>query len=265
MDIDDDFDLNEEELLRQLLDVEEDYFQSELREACEDGVKGPRDGLLGGCGTGAIPIPIDHAPMSEHGQLFNLTSTSSGSASGGSAAGMSYSSSAPSNFPLLARPRLLSPLPLPPGSHHALPSTPPSHPSPSTSSGSKTTTSTPTITRGAGGFRQRSNTGGSLGGRRKSPAESKEDRLEKSRQSARECRQRKKLRYEYLQDLVNKREKAVFKLREEMNLYLEWARSIQETGQIPEGLLNLYQEQKIKKEDQMQSSDNVNGGQPMDM
>jgi hypothetical protein len=50
-----------------------------------------------------------------------------------------------------------------------------------------------------------------------------------------------------------------------MSLYLEWARSIQETGQIPEGLLKMYQEKKIKKEDQMQSSDSLSGGQPMDM
>lgn len=40
--------------------------------------------------------------------------------------------------------------------------------------------------------------------------------LERSRQSARECRARKKLRYQYLEELVADREKAVFSLRHEL-------------------------------------------------
>lgn len=41
-------------------------------------------------------------------------------------------------------------------------------------------------------------------------------KLERSRQSARECRARKKLRYQYLEELVSRREKTVFSLREEL-------------------------------------------------
>ncbi|CAL4066189.1 unnamed protein product [Meganyctiphanes norvegica] len=48
---------------------------------------------------------------------------------------------------------------------------------------------------------------------RKPGRKSKSDmkaKLERSRQSARECRARKKLRYQYLEELVANREKAVF-------------------------------------------------------
>lgn len=41
-------------------------------------------------------------------------------------------------------------------------------------------------------------------------------KLERSRQSARECRARKKLRYQYLEELVADREKAVLSLRVEI-------------------------------------------------
>lgn len=41
-------------------------------------------------------------------------------------------------------------------------------------------------------------------------------RLEKSRESARQCRQRKKLRYEYLEELVTDREKAIVQLQQEL-------------------------------------------------
>lgn len=42
------------------------------------------------------------------------------------------------------------------------------------------------------------------------------NRTERSRQSARECRARKKLRYQYLEELVADREKAVLSLRAEL-------------------------------------------------
>ncbi|CAF1085348.1 unnamed protein product [Adineta steineri] len=41
-------------------------------------------------------------------------------------------------------------------------------------------------------------------------------RLEKSRESARQCRHRKKLRYEYLEELVSDREKAIVQLQQEL-------------------------------------------------
>jgi len=62
-------------------------------------------------------------------------------------------------------------------------------------------------------------------------------KLEKSRQSARECRARKKLRYQYLDDMIAEREKANIYLREELEKYVSWCQQL-DGNQIPDGLQN---------------------------
>ena len=43
-------------------------------------------------------------------------------------------------------------------------------------------------------------------------------KLERSRQSARECRARKKLRYQYVEELVSSRDKSIQVLRDELEM-----------------------------------------------
>ena len=61
------------------------------------------------------------------------------------------------------------------------------------------------------------------------------NKLEKSRQSARECRARKKLRYQYLDDMIAEREKANDVLRDEMVKYVGWCQMLDQ-NKVPEGL-----------------------------
>ncbi|XP_017042932.1 REPTOR-binding partner isoform X1 [Drosophila ficusphila] len=73
-------------------------------------------------------------------------------------------------------------------------------------------------------------------------------KLERSRQSARECRARKKLRYQYLEELVADREKAVVALRTELERLIQWNRQLSENN-TPSNNDQLLQEIGILKQE----------------
>lgn len=102
-----------------------------------------------------------------------------------------------------------------------------------------------------GGRRGRRSSGSSVGsssaaaGGRSSGGGKRGDmraKLERSRQSARECRARKKLRYQYLEELVADREKAVLVLRNEVEVYRQYFQQMDQ-GNIPEAVLQILAEE----------------------
>jgi hypothetical protein len=63
-------------------------------------------------------------------------------------------------------------------------------------------------------------------------------KLERSRQSARECRARKKLRYQYLEELVSKREESIQVLKKEVDSIQDIFLKVDQ-GLLPRDALNL--------------------------
>ncbi|XP_033223465.1 REPTOR-binding partner isoform X2 [Belonocnema kinseyi] len=94
---------------------------------------------------------------------------------------------------------------------------------------------------GSRGDRKEGGKRGRKPGRKASDKTDMKAKLERSRQSARECRARKKLRYQYLEELVADREKAVIALRKELDMYRSWGSEL-DAGRVPDGIQAMLEE-----------------------
>jgi len=76
-----------------------------------------------------------------------------------------------------------------------------------------------------------------------SKSASQRAKLEGSRRSARECRARRKLRYQYLEEMVTNRERAIQSLRHELELYKKFCTELDD-GRIPKALMSALMSEK---------------------
>ncbi|XP_035684504.1 cAMP-responsive element-binding protein-like 2 [Branchiostoma floridae] len=73
-------------------------------------------------------------------------------------------------------------------------------------------------------------------------------KLERSRQSARECRARKKLRYQYLEEMVANREKTIITRRQELDKLKKWCEEI-DAGTVPPQAVQMARQVQEEPED----------------
>ncbi|XP_033640403.1 cAMP-responsive element-binding protein-like 2 [Asterias rubens] len=65
-------------------------------------------------------------------------------------------------------------------------------------------------------------------------------KLERSRQSARDCRARKKQKYQLLEEMVANKESSICALRQELDMYKQWCKKIDQ-GTIPPEIFETLQ------------------------
>ncbi|XP_071507214.1 cAMP-responsive element-binding protein-like 2 [Diadema antillarum] len=111
--------------------------------------------------------------------------------------------------------------------------------------------------RSSGRLRQIQSAGGKRG-RRPSRVD-RNAKLERSRQSARECRARKKQKYQLLEETVAAKEKQILRLREKLEQYKNFCQMMDD-GEQPTEIRSTLQEDATKEEEEEEEEeDNVPG------